>query len=686
MKNIHKLLMLFVALGFIITANAQVDRTKAPAAGPAPKVQLGDYDSFTLKNGLKVLIVENDKLPRVQYALLFLNEPVVEGNKSGYTSIAGDLLNKGTKNRTEEQFSEEVDFMGASVNASEGGVFANGLSKYKDKIMEIMADITMNPVFPKAEFDKIVKQTLSGLESDKTSPRSIARNLRSKVLYGKNHPYGDVTTETTIKNITLEDCKQYYKTYFVPNNAIMVIVGDIKTKDAKKMVEKYFGKWKQGVVPSPKYQFPNKIKGKRVVFSNRDAAPQSLVQIINVIDLKPGSPDVIPAKVMNAMLGRGFMGLLNKNLREDKAYTYGANSGISTDRLVAKFYTTADVKANVTDSSLMEMAKEMKTMRDEKLTQDHLDMVKATMAGDFARALESPSTIANYAFSIVRNNLPKDYYATYLQKLDKVTLADVKAMANKYIDPNNAVYLIVGDRQYKNRLAKLSSSGKVEEYDYKGDVVKNTAALPAGLTAQAVIDKYIDATGGKAKWQSIKTIVMKANMEMGPMTANIERYNKGDKFAMKIMANGQVMQAMSYNGKVAKVSQMGQSQEITDPEGINEIKDEGIICEELTFNERGFKIELTGTADIDGEQTYKIKVISKDGNVSYDYYSIKSGLKVKTSAQEEGMAVDVRYSNYKTVEGLTFPFEITTIMGPQKMPMKVSSIEINKEIKNSVFE
>ncbi len=687
MKNIYKLLILFVAVGFVFTANAQVDRSKAPKAGPAPKVQLGDYDSFTLKNGLKVLVVENHKLPRIQFSLSLLNDPIIEGDKSGYTDIAGDLLNKGTKNRTEEQFSEEVDFMGAYVSAHSTGVSASGLSRYKKKIVEIMADVTLHPIFPKAEFDKLIKQSLSGLESERTNPKSIASNVRSSVLYGKNHPYGDITTEATIKNIKLEDCKKYYNTYFKPNNAIMAIVGDITTREAKKLVKKYFGKWKKGVIPVKKYAQPKAIKGKRVILANKDAAPQSLVQIINVIDLKPGSKDILPAKVMNGMLGRGFMGLLNKNLREDKAYTYGAYSAITNGKLAAKFYTTADVKANVTDSSLMEMAKEMNVIRSKKLTQDHMDMVKATMAGDFARALENPSTIADFAMSIERHHLPANYYATYLERLDKVNLDDVLAMAKKYVDPNNAVYLVVGDKQYKNRLAKLSSNGKVEEYDYKGDIVKeDNNAVPAGLTAEKVIDKYINAIGGAAKWNAIKDMKMIATMAMGPMTADIERYNKGDKFSLKTMVNGQVMQAIVFNGKTAKVSQMGQTQELKEEKQLEAIKEQGLLCPELSLLKRGSKIKLIGVDNVDGKSAYKVQIVNAKGITSYDYFCVKSGLKIKSTAQQNNVVVSVLYQNYKDVDGVKMPFEVITKMGPQKMPMKISSVEINKGVADTIFE
>lgn len=686
MKKLNKFLFILVAICMVTSVQAQVDRTKAPAAGPAPKVQLGDYDTFTLKNGLKVLVVENHKLPKVNFSLSLNNDPIVEGDKTGFTSFAGELIGTGTTTKNYAQISEEIDFIGARLRTSASGASASGLSRYKEQIMAMMADVTLNPSFPQDEFDKIVKQSLSGLESSKNDPNSISSNMRSRIVYGANHPYGDVMTKATVENIKVEDCKNYYNTYFKPNVAVLAIVGDITTREAKKMVKKYFGKWEKGDVPAMKYDMPAKMEGKRVVLANRDAASQSLIQIINTFELKKANPDVIPAKVMNAMLGSGFSGLLFKNLREDKAYTYGAYSSISDDKLVAYFRTTSNVKAAVTDSAFVQMVVEMNHIRDIKLTQDHLNMTKAAMAGDFARALERPSTIASFAMSIERNNLPADYYATYLEKLDKVSLEDIQAMAKKYVDPNNAVYLVVGDRGLKDKLAKLSSTNMVEEYDYKGDVVKEDPnAIPEGLTAATVVEDYLKAIGGRAKLESIKDMTTKGEMKMGPMSMNIEQTYKGNKmFAMTMKMNGQVMQAIKYNGTVAKVTAMGQEKEAT-AEQLNEYKLQSQICAELNLEVLGFTAQLVGTEKIDGKKAYKLKVIGADGITKFDFYCATTGLKLKTVAQQNGMSINMLYKDYKEVDGLKFPFTTITQMGPQEMPLTITSLELNKDVKDELF-
>lgn len=686
MKRLYILIILSLTLCFALSLQAQVDRTKAPKAGPAPKIQLGDYDTFTLKNGLKVLVVENHKLPKVSFSLSLTIDPIKEGNKSGYISIAGSLLEMGTKSRTAQQIAEEVDFIGADLNSYSKGVFASGLSKFKNQILGLMADVCLHPIFPQEEFYKLVKQNLSALQANKTSARSIASNVRDKVLYGDSHPYGDVTTENTIGNIKLTDCENYYNTYFKPNVALLAIVGDITTKEAKKMVQKYFENWQSKEVPAHNYKVPVMPKGKRVIFSHKDASPQSIVQIINLINLKKGAADVIPASVMNAMLGRGFLGLLMKNLREDKGYTYGAYSRLASDQLVGEFYTSSEVRANVTDSALIQMEIEMKRIRNEKLTQDHLDMTKATLAGDFARSLEKPSTIANFAMAIERYNFPKDYYATYLEKLAKVSLEDVKAMAEKYIDPENAVYLVVGDRKLKSSLKKISSTQKVEEFDNKGNVVVvKPNAIPDGLTTKAILEKYINAIGGREKLASMKNLSLKGDMKMGPMSMNIETIFKGNtKYCMKVMMNGQVMQSVLFNGEEAKITAMGKETKATE-EQLKKFKLEAQMCSELNFEALGFTAKIDGTEMIDGEKAYKLEVTDPSGITTIDSYCSNSGLKLKSIAQQNGRSVIIRYKDYREVEGIKFPFMTITSMGPQEIPLTITELKVNNGVEDSVF-
>jgi len=449
-------------------------RSQAPTAGPAPKIQISEPEIFTLDNGLQVVVVENHKIPRVSFQLLLDNDPMLEGEFAGAASMAGQMLSKGTTTRTKAELDEEIDFIGARLSTNDNGLFAASLTKHVPKLLELMSDIVLNPAFPADELDKMKKQQLSSLTSEKDDPNAIARNVANALRYGKDHPYGEMMTEASVKNITLEKCKAYYNTYFKPNVAYMAVVGDITAAEAKVQLDKYLGDWKKGDVPTHTYDTPMQPDATQIAFVNKEGAVQSVISVTYPIDLKPGAPDAIPASVMNSILGGGvFSGRLMQNLREDKAYTYGARSSIRTNKLVGAFSAGASVRNEVTDSSIVQFIYELHQMRDTDVDAKDLSLVLNSMTGGFARSLERPETLARFALNTIRYDLPKDYYATYLEKLNAVTVADVKAMSMKYIKPENAYILVVGNQdEVAGKLGQFGSSGQVDFYDTEGNPVK----------------------------------------------------------------------------------------------------------------------------------------------------------------------------------------------------------------------
>ena len=209
------------------TAWGQIDRSAAPGPGPAPEIAIGDYTVETLENGLKLIVVENHRLPRVSWNLSLDFDPALEGDKIGTASFTGQLMKAGTPSRSKSQIDEAVDFIGGRLSTSSGGAFASSLTKHMDAILELMSDVVLNPSFPEEELEKLREQTLSNLVASETDPGSISGNLRSTVLYSENHPYGEVETPETISAITREDLTAFHSTYFRPNIAYLVVVGDI---------------------------------------------------------------------------------------------------------------------------------------------------------------------------------------------------------------------------------------------------------------------------------------------------------------------------------------------------------------------------------------------------------------------------------------------------------------------------
>jgi len=670
-------------------------RAGAPAPGKARAINLGDYFTKTLDNGLTLIVVENHKLPRVSYSLSLKNNQILEKDQVGFVSMAGDLLRTGTKTKSKQEIDAAIDFIGGSLNTSGSGMFGSSLTKHQDKLLDIMTDVLYNPSFPAEEFEKLKKQTTSGLQASKADPSAMAGNVAAVLNYGKDHPYGEIQTERHVENMTLENCKSYYDTFFRPNNAMLTIVGDITPAEAEAKVNQYFGNWSKGTVPNVDYEAVSGPANTGVSFVNKDGAVQSVIRITYPIDMKPGAPDAIPGSVMNSILGGGiFSGRLMQNLREDKAYTYGARSSLSPNQLTGNFNASASVRNEVTDSSIHEFMYELRRMANENVTDEDLQLTKNSLSGGFARSLESPQTIARFARNIVRFNLPADYYETYLQKLEAVSIADVRSMASKYIRPENANIVVVGNKdEVADKLVKFDTDGKIDFYDAFGNLLEvNNDAPPADLTPQVVLDDYFAAIGGKDNLQAIKSIEQHMTMEMMGQSMAIDLYQKApNMFAMKVNAMGMVVQEQKFDGTKAFSGGMQGNKVVTEGPEFEAMKTQANITPQLNYLDATYNLELKGVEDVEGEKCYKILITDPNGSKSTEYYSVGKNLLMRSVSSQEingqNVTTTTDYGDYKDVSGFMMPHKITTAnpMTPAPMVMEATSIKVNGDIPADTF-
>ncbi len=691
MKVHSYIIVLFSLFLAACAGTSSLDRSVVPVAGPAPKIQLGDYDQFTLENGLKVIVVKNNKLPRVSYQLSVERDPILEGDKAGYVSMAGDLLSSGTANKSKAEIDEAMDFIGARFNSSSTGLYGACLTKHSDALLGLMSEVLLNPSFPEEELEKLRKQELSSLASSKTSANEIAGNIENAMRYGLDHPYGEQKTEATIENITREDLVQYYETYMRPNISYLVIVGDISVEKAKEQANKYFGSWERRAVPKHTYPTPEAPAGNRVAFVPLPGAVQSVVSVTYPVEYKPGSEDAVAANVMNSVLGGGaFSGRLMQNLREDKAYTYGARSSLNPDRYIGSFSAGASVRNEVTDSSIVQILFEMNRMTEEIVPDSTIQFVKNSINGSFARSLESPQTIARFALSIERNNLPKDYYATYLEKLAAVTSADVQTAAQKYIKPENAFITVVGNKdEVAETLSPFSSTGKVELYNMYGEEWKDMKAAPEGMTAKDVINKYIVAIGGAEKLSKVNSLQQEGTYSVGPMSLEMKIQTKNNsKFKMTIGQGGMVMMKQVCDGKKGSVSQMGQSQAMSDEE-VAQTTMQADLMLEAKYEQYGITTSLLGIEAVNGKDAYVVEVNMKDGSSQMDYFDVATSLKVQSITTQEtemgAMTTTTTIKDYTEVSGIKFPSKMEQSVGPQSVSIQLNDITVNPRISDSEF-
>ena len=686
-----QLFIYILALVISTGAFAQIDRSKLPEPAPAKSIQIGNYESFTLKNGMKVFVVENHKLPRVAFSMIFDHEPVMEGDKAGYMGMVGNMLRRGTTTRTKDQLDEEIDFIGASLSASANSIYGASLTKHEEKLLDLMSDILFNPVFPEDELEKIKTRTMSGLAAQKEDPNSISQNITTVLDYGKNHPYGELTTEETVKNITVDDIKGYYSTYFKPNIAYLAIVGDINKKEAQKLVKKYFSKWEKGDVPKPSYEMPKAPEKTFVALADKSSAVQSVIDITYPVELKTGTPDVIKARVLNQILGGGSSARLFTNLREDKGYTYGAYSSLSSDELVGSFSASASVRNEVTDSAFHEFIYELNRIKKEDVSEEELNLAKSSIAGSFARSLERPQTVANFAINTARYNLPEDYYSNYLKNVQAVTSADVKATALKYIHPDHAYFTVVG--KASEIADKLKQFGEVKYFDIYGNeyTPSDAPSIPAGLTAEKVLETYIKAVGGAEALQKVKSlkVVMDAEIRGQKITFTNIKKSPNKSFTAVTMGGTMEMSRQVYDGTNLTKLQAGNKL----PTSESEVKDaaySSLIFPELSYEKMGVSTKLGAIEKVGDSYAYAVDIVLPSGTKSTEYFDTKTGLKVRQvqyRATPQGeMTQTSDLNDYSEEDGVLMPHSITLNMGPMKMEAKVTSVEINKDVEDSLFK
>lgn len=668
-------------------------RKEAPKAGAAPTIQIGKAETFQLENGLRVILVENHKLPRVSFQIFVDNDPVMEKNAAGYLDLMGELLSKGTLNRSKSQIDEEVDYIGASLSTNANGVNGACLSKYSEKMLDLMSDVLLRPTFPKDEFEKAKTRTLSGLAQSKEDANTIAANVGSRLRYGKNHPYGEFATEETIKNVTPDQIKQHYATYFKPNIAYFVVVGDITRAKTEQYAKKYFGKWERSEsVPKSQYVLPRPPEKTQVEFVHKAGAVQSVVNITYPVELMPGTADAIRGRLMNTILGGYFNSRVNANLREGHGWTYGARTTLRPDELVGSFIANASVRNAVTDSSIIEFMKEMELLRTEKVKNSELQVVKNVLTGQFSQSLEEPGTVAEFALTTARLNLPADYYEKYLSNLQAVTPEEVLLTAKKYIRPDRAHILVVGNRDdVADRLKQFDTDGKIDFLDAWANPVKTiNTNLPPGMTAEKVIEDYLQAIGGKANIAAIQNVQTTAVMKTRGMEITIVEAKKdGAKLSQEMLMNGQSMgKTIMSDGKARQTGVGGAARDVEGVE-LADLKEQALAVKEAAYS--AYKLTLKGIDEIEGKAAYIIEVERPGGKKSTEYYDVTTSLKLREVSIDTGADGQMKtlindFSDFREVNGVKFPFEaLSTGIFPTPVKIVVSDLKVNAGVPDDVF-
>jgi predicted Zn-dependent peptidase len=679
MKNIFFYIVALLPIGL----NAQtIDRSKAPASDKAPLIQIPQATHFTLANGLQIYVVKNTKLPRVSATLSIDIDGTLEGDKAGVADITGQLLKRGTTTKSKIVLDESVEFLGGALNTSSTAVSVSSLKNNFPKLFELMAEVVLHPALSADELEKVRKQTLSGIESNKDEPGAISKNVLQKLVYGASHPYGEITNAKTVNNIKIEDVKNCYASTWMPNIAYLVFVGDIDPTQAKLIAEKSFGNWKKGTAPNVNFPAVPKPSKTYIAVVDRPASVQTNVIVANSLNLKKGDPMDIPANVMNNILGGGFSGRLFANLREKHGFTYGAYSSLSSNPRVGIFSAESAVRNEKTDSAIQEILFEINNIQKEKVPVDELSRMKNYLAGGFARSLENPSTIASFALNTAKYHLPSDYYQNYLKNLSLINSDDVQKAANTLLQPNGETIILVGNAK---QIAKgLDKYGEVKYFDIEGNEVAppSVSAIDASMTPESIINKSISALGGADKIKSIADITMKGKVTVMNNALDVVVKMKAPKNMVQVISMGAMTLSKQsvIDGNYEVVAQ-GQSAPLNDE--MKESLDDGAnLVPEMTFLSKGYTFKLIGIEKVNDKEAYDIEVTTTSGKKTHRFYDKNSFLLVKTSKTQEvpgrgPVTTGQLYNNYKAFGGVLIAQEQVLDMGVMKMNMQFTDITVN---------
>ena len=461
---------------------AQVpDRSAPPEIGPPPALKLASLQHLKLSNGLPVILCEKHEVPLVQVNLLVNAGATMDPpGKPGLASMTVAMLTEGAGARSALELADAIDFLGARITAASGyhtAVVAMHTPVTKlDSALALMADVALRPTFPAADLERKRVEDLTTLLQWRDDPRSLASVEFDRVLYGANHPYGVpiIGDEQSIRSFTPDDLGRFFASYFRPNNASLIVVGDVTAASILPKLEKAFGRWEAGKVPATSTSAIAQVRERNVFLVDKPGAPQSQIRI-GCIGAPRLTDDYYAIVVMNTILGGSFGSRLNQNLREQHGYTYGAGSRFDFRPLAGPFLASSAVQTAVTDKSITEFMKELNGIL-APVSDTELERARNYVAFSYPADFQSVEEIAGELVNLAVYNLPDDYFDKYIGHILAVTKEDVARAARKYLDPQKVDIVIVGDRQHIEAGVQALNLGPLKVLTV-GDVLGEAPAI-----------------------------------------------------------------------------------------------------------------------------------------------------------------------------------------------------------------
>ncbi|QQS36437.1 MAG: insulinase family protein [Ignavibacteriales bacterium] len=457
------------------------DRTKLPELGMNPEIKFPDVQRATLSNGLKIVLAERHSIPVVSFNLMVDAGYSADQNiKPGTAKLTMDVMDEGTKKLSALEISEQLNLLGANLstgsNLDYSTVYLNALKVNLDQSLDLYADVILNSSFSEKEFDRLKKNLLVAIQREKATPVQMGLRVLPQLLYGSNHAYGNSFTgsgtEASVNSITKDDLVKFRNDWFKPNNATLVVVGDITMSEVQSKLEKLFKDWKSGTVPQKNVTDVKRSDKPVIYIMDRPGSQQSIIFAGHVAPRR-SADDEIAIESFNNILGGVFTSRINMNLREDKHWSYGSFSILWGAKGQRPYFVYAPVQTDKTKEAMTEVLNELNDIKSTKpITDEEFMKDKNSRTLSLPGTWETAGSVSGSLTEIITYNLPDDYFTKYEGMVRSLTKDEVSRCADKLIHTDNLIWVVVGDKSKIEAGIKELGLGEVKYLDADGNVIK----------------------------------------------------------------------------------------------------------------------------------------------------------------------------------------------------------------------
>lgn len=659
-----KILLIFILMISISGLSAQDTLiSNKPAPFDPVEFKFPDYFTANHDNGMRIIYMEDHEQPLISFRLLIPGGSSLDKDLPGLADITADMMTKGAGELSADEFSNKIDFMGASFRVSSGSEYieitGSSLLKYEDELFGLLKDVLASPKFPSDELKRIKNQMMSSLQYEKSQPHSLASKLTSLVMYGDGHPFANFANEQSIEKIENSDVKKFFKNTVIPSNAILAVTGDFKTSEMNEKMKSFFSFWKSEETPD--LTIPEaKVKDYGIYFIPRPGSVQSIVYLAAKAPAYK-TPDHEFLRLASGVLGGGFGSRLMRVLREEYAYTYSPKARLTNRRSFNHIYCYADVRNSVTDSSIWIMNGLITDLAKNYAKEAELNRIKKFMTGTYNMSFENPSYTASLLQNAEFTGYPVSALKNYTARLSRISHFELQRAAANYLTEPNLRIIVVGDPEVKDKLKAL---GNVYEYDVN---IKPAEDKMAGITkidmnANELLDKYAAATGGMENIKNIKSYSMVGDAMLiipgkPEMRGQAEIKYLAPGMYYSALSLGSVKQNLWVKGDSATLKDTYETKQLTGAE-LNSYLVNIDPFFGIRFKNSEYKNKVQGKK----EGNIILYSVSVSGEETYTYFDEKTFLPVKRESITDGpggkLSTTINYNNYKEFNGVKIPLEI----------------------------